>query len=247
VNEPCEFLPWDSDFFGVRIGRVRGCRLTAARGADIAAWTDTHRIDCVYFLADADHPTTLRTASRQGFDLVDLRVTLAAVAAPTRDDAPASLTRVRPARADDIAALKQIARVSHRDSRFYADGRFDAGRCDELFATWIEKSCGGYADVVFVAESEGMPAGYISGHVAAGEHRGKIGLVGIDPARRRQGCARALVQSLLRWFVERGAVDVSVATQGRNAQALGFYQRNGFHVVSIELWYHRWSPGYHAL
>lgn len=240
MSEPCELLPWDSDFFGLRIGRVRGCRLTEPLAREIRAWAAAQRIDCLYFLGDSSDTATLRLAPRHGFDLVDLRVTLAAAAAVPPRQITGESPLVRPAQSADVEALRRIASRSHHDSRFYTDGRFDAGRVDELFATWIEKSCGGYADVVLLAEVDGRPSGYITGHMA-GPERGGIGLVGIDSTRRRQGCGRALVRSALDWFRQHGAPHVTVVTQGRNAQALSFYQRNGFEVAEIALWYHRWS------
>ena len=239
MNEPCEFLPWDSEFFGVRIGRVRGCRLASGSAADVSRWANAHAIDCLYFVADPADGTTLQLAPRLGFDLVDIRVTLACNPAVLTFDSSHS-PLVRPAITADVEVLQQIARVSHRDSRFYSDGRFDARRCDDLFATWIEKSCDGYADVALVAELDGTPAGYITGRIEPGNH-GTIGLVGIEPSRRRHGCGRALLGSLLDWFAQRGIRHVSVVTQGRNADALSFYQSNGFHVVRIEPVYHRWS------
>jgi dTDP-4-amino-4,6-dideoxy-D-galactose acyltransferase len=240
VNEPCEFLPWDSEFFGRRIARVHACRLTAGSAAAISEWANAHAIECLYFAANPADAVTLRLAPEFGFDLIDLRVTLAcAVAGWTFE--PAQIPATRLAEVDDVDALRQIARVSHRESRFYQDGRFDERRCDELFATWIAKSCDGYADVVLVADLDGTPAGYITGRIESGNH-GTIGLVGIDPSRRRQGCGRALLTSMLEWFVERGIQQVSVVTQGRNADALSFYQSHGFDVVRIEPFYHRWSP-----
>jgi dTDP-4-amino-4,6-dideoxy-D-galactose acyltransferase len=213
--------------------------LTSASAAEACAWANAHAIDCLYFLADPADSATLRLAPRFAFDLIDLRVTLAcSVAASTFD--PSRLPLIRSALTADADVLQRIARVSHRDSRFYNDGRFDARRCDDLFATWIGKSCDGYADIVLVADVDGAPAGYITGRIEPG-NRGTIGLVGIEPSRRRHGCGRALLGALLDWFAERGIGHVSVVTQGRNTDALSFYQSNGFHVARIEPFYHRWS------
>jgi dTDP-4-amino-4,6-dideoxy-D-galactose acyltransferase len=60
--------------------------------------------------------------------------------------------RVRPAAPGDVPELRRIAAASHHDSRFYHDPHFDRGRCDELYATWIEKSCADPAGAVLVAE-----------------------------------------------------------------------------------------------
>ena len=46
----CEFLDWDSKFFGIRIARVTGHRLDAERATEIARAVRDQSIDCLYFL-----------------------------------------------------------------------------------------------------------------------------------------------------------------------------------------------------
>jgi dTDP-4-amino-4,6-dideoxy-D-galactose acyltransferase len=239
----CEVLEWDSEFFGCRIGRVRGGRLDRGRLAAVEAWCRAEAIDCLYFLADSEDPETAALAEEAGFRLVDLRVTLdretAALSSPEASPA------IRGARPEDVPELRRIAAVSHHDSRFYADPHFDRGRCDELYATWIEKSCkdgkdtkDGH-DAVLVAEVEGRAVGYISCLMRDGE--GEIGLLAVGAAAQGRGLGGALVGAALRWFVERGAVRVRVVTQGRNARAQRLYQAHGLLTRSIGLWFHRWQ------
>jgi len=155
-------------------------------------------------------------------------------------DAPVDrLAKIRTSRESDIPTLRTIAAKSHVDSRFYADGRFDRARCDELYATWIEKSCRGWADVVFVAEHDGSPVGYLSCH-AREDKRGEIGLVGIDERAQGRGLGGALVHAALRWFAERELERASVVTQGRNVPAQRLYQSAGFRTSAVQLWHHRW-------
>lgn len=243
MSDPCELLPWDSEFFGLRIARVKAQTLDAAAALAVSTWLDDHDVDCAYFLAHGSDPETLKAASHAGFDLVDVRVELrtdSPAAIPTPHATDDSRVALRAACPGDLAALMDVARVSHRDSRFYCDGRFDPARCDELFATWIERSCRGYADHSLVAVADGRVAGYITAHLDG--PNGRIGLVGVHPERRGRGIGRALLTAALAWFGERGAAAATVVTQGRNADALQFYQRHGFHVADLSLWYHRWSP-----
>jgi dTDP-4-amino-4,6-dideoxy-D-galactose acyltransferase len=72
----CEFLAWDSAFFGLRIARVNDHRLSAERCCSILDWCAANQINCLYFLADTDHPETIRLAEANQFQLVDIRVTL---------------------------------------------------------------------------------------------------------------------------------------------------------------------------
>jgi len=73
---PCRLLDWDSEFFGRRIAHVVAHRLTADLVDDVLAWSKTHGIECLYCLADADDPATVRLAEEHGFRHVDVRVTL---------------------------------------------------------------------------------------------------------------------------------------------------------------------------
>jgi dTDP-4-amino-4,6-dideoxy-D-galactose acyltransferase len=230
----CEVLAWDSEFFGCRIGRLEGGRLDRGLLAEVDAWCRAEAIDCLYFLAGAGDPATAALAEEAGFRLVDLRVTLEGAVTP-REGSNAEIRLSRPA---DIPVLRRIAAASHHDSRFYADPHFDRGRCGELYATWIEKSCHGEAAaVVLVAEHAGEPAGYIS---CLGT---EIGLLAVDAATQGRGLGGALVGAALHRLAERGASRVRVVTQGRNARAQRIYQAHGLLTQSIGLWFHRWRAG----
>ena len=235
---PCQYLEWDSNFFGCRIARLYPHRLTSDLAQAALFWCTDHQIDCLYFLADATDSRTVVLAQDYGFRLVDLRITLET---PQRNR---QITRhdggdLRLAREEDIPALRAIARTSHTDSRFYFDGHFPSQRCDELYETWIEKSCRGYADAVWVAEWRGQAAGYVSCH-STPEHRGQIGLFAVAAEAQGNGLGCKLVQAALCWFEEKHLLPVEVVTQGRNVKAQRLYQKAGFLTCSVELWYHRW-------
>ena len=74
-SEICEYLAWDSDFFGVRIGRANTNRLNVDSIEQIKAWCLAHSIDCLYFLADSNDPKTIRIAEDHDFNLVEVRLT----------------------------------------------------------------------------------------------------------------------------------------------------------------------------
>jgi dTDP-4-amino-4,6-dideoxy-D-galactose acyltransferase len=236
----CRLLDWDSEFFGRRIAQVSGHRLDAALADDILAWAKRHAVECLYFLADADDPATGRVAEERGFRQVDVRVTLErrldGLLAPA-DDASHGL--VRPAVANDRPALRALARVSHRDSRFYHDPGFPAARCDDLYETWIDKSVSGYAERVLVVDHDETAVGYVSCHFSDADNA-SIGLFAVSPAHQGRGAGRALLAAALRWFAEHGRRRVTVVTQGRNARAQRLYEGGGFTRHAVQLWYHRW-------
>lgn len=233
----CTFLDWDSAFFGMRIARLGSTLLTPAIVADSLGWCAAHRIDCLYFLGVADDPQTQALAQANGFQFVDIRMTMERRIA--RDENFVASGSVGAARDIDLAALKTIARAAHVDSRFFFDPHFAGERCEALYEAWIERSCGGWADAVFVAQADGSPAGYCTCHLGE-DGCGSIGLVGIAAPARGRGLGRELLRSALRYFQAHGALRVQVVTQGRNSGAQRFYRQSGFFTESVMLWYHNW-------
>jgi dTDP-4-amino-4,6-dideoxy-D-galactose acyltransferase len=146
--------------------------------------------------------------------------------------------RIRPWCERDLPLLAAIARISHRDTRFYFDRGFSSDRCDDLYDAWIRNSCAGYADAVLVADV-GETAGYISCHLDANSE-GRIGLAAVGAAFQGQHLGSDLVQAALHWFASKGVSSATVVTQGRNIAAQRLYQQCGFRTVSTQLFYHRW-------
>jgi dTDP-4-amino-4,6-dideoxy-D-galactose acyltransferase len=239
-RELCELLDWDSDHFGIRIGRVTAARLTRADARSLPDWMREREVACLYLLLDAGDAGSVRTAEDLGFRFIDVRSTLAAAPEVAVQHAgSAAPERVRSARADDVADLASIARVSHRDGRFHSDPGFPKDRADALYQRWIENSCGDYADAVFVAEQEDRPAGYFTCHLDDGGI-GRIGLVAVAESARRRGLATQLGAAAAHWFAERGAERIDVVTQAKNLAALRFYQALGFTPTRVEVWLHLW-------
>lgn len=219
---------------------MRGATLTAATRREVDAWSDEKGVRCVYLLASSDDAATARAAEDGGFRLVDLRVELRQEIAGQRARGPRPSPDVREASADDHARLREIARTSHGTTRFYADPNFPDERCDDLYETWIERSLGGWAASVLVVESDGRAAGYCSCHLEAAARAGSIGLIAVDASDRRTGAGAALAEGAVAWCARRGADTMSVVTQGRNVAALRTFQRAGFLVSSVDLWFHKW-------
>jgi dTDP-4-amino-4,6-dideoxy-D-galactose acyltransferase len=233
---PGRLLDWDSAFWGVRVGRAEGNVLSEKRWAELDAWARAHGVDCLYFLATADDPGTIGVAQKAGFDLVDVRIELAQPS--TRSD---RVARVRAYRSADLPVLREIARRSHRNTRFYADGHFSRERCADLYETWIVRSCvEGWADHVLVAELAGRPVGYVSLHFDPVMRRGSIGLIAVSEEATGHGLGAELVAGALGWCRDSGAESASVVSQGANVRAQRLFQRCGFRTTWTGLWFHRW-------
>ncbi len=240
-SQLCQFLRWDTEFFGYRIARVVGHCLDRERVKAILQWCEDHAIECLYFLADPGDPETVSLAEEYGFHLVDVRVTLQCDLGDWEPcDGPQSVVQVRRARPGDDPILQAIARTAYHDSRFYFDLGFSRESCAALYETWIRQDCEGEADVVLVAEVDGRPVGYVTCHLDDDRVHGRIGLLGVAEEVRDRGVGHTLVCQALRWFQEQDVRTVSVTTQGRNVAAQRLYQQCGFLTESVYIWYHKW-------
>jgi dTDP-4-amino-4,6-dideoxy-D-galactose acyltransferase len=237
----CTILEWDTAFFDLRIARVCQDTLTIDEAHWVDRWCCDNNVACLYFLARADEPFTLRVAETHKFALTDIRVTyLAELVGPFFRDSVGSQSVIRPAKPADLPVLQRIARHGHTASRFYADERFPRHLCDALYETWITRSCTGHADLVLIAELQGAPIGYLTCHLDSEQRLGSIGLVGVDKPAQGQGVGQALVGEALKWFGAQQMRAVTLVTQGHNIAAQRLYQKNGFRTSSVQFWYHKW-------
>ena len=235
----CAYLDWDSEFFGKRIARLNRFRLTASDASEASEWCARNRIDCLYFLADADDAETSRLAELGNFTKVDVRLTLARPM--PREDEPATQAvdpRVRLARESDLDVLRRCARTLHRKTRFYYDQHFERAKCDLLYETWIQKSFEDPAHTVFVPEVNGQPVGYLACYLRGRE--AQIGLLGVVETCAGAGLGKALVRRFLSWSAAQEVLRATVVTQERNPAAQGLYRHCGFLPSSSQHWYHRW-------
>jgi GNAT superfamily N-acetyltransferase len=247
AQTPCRFLDWDSEFFGMRIGRVVGSKLTAPDAARALDWLERESIDCLYYLASSGDMESIRVAESADFRLTDIRITLARELATIPTDGTLGVpgVEVGPFAQEEVSALRALARESHSASRFYGDPKFPRERCDALYERWIEKSCSGFADTVLVARHEGAAKGYLSCHLDP-DAIGRIGLVAVGKDAQERSLGSQLLQSALAWFGAEGCQRVVVATQGNNTQGLRLYENAGFRIRSVQIWYHLWRTDLEA-
>ncbi len=133
VTQFCRYLDWDSAFFGYRIARITANRLESHTVGPIMDWCNSQKIDCLYFLADPDDDTTIQLAEENKLHFVDIRATFEKQldGAPPRYDERCP-DQVRVGTQEDIRALRDIARDSYRNTRFYYDKHFPMHLADAL-------------------------------------------------------------------------------------------------------------------
>ena len=237
-GSPCQRLDWDTDFFGFPIARALGRRLDEPTADAIDAWCETQGIRCLYFLADSDDPETARIASERGFRHVDDRIRMVHSLADL--DGAGAPAEIRDARPDDVDRLAEIAAVSHKDSRFFADPGFPRDRCAEMYERWVADAVTDLLRPVRVPVIDGRVVGYQVISPPDQNRIGRLEILAIDEEARGAGIASQLLLHSLDWCAEQGAASVVTITQGRNTASIEAHRRVGFSDEIDGVWHHRW-------
>ncbi len=243
-NAPGDFLEWDSQFFGKRIGSLHGNTMTAERMEQALQWSSELALDCAYFLVNTDDPETIRIAERNGFYFQSVRTVverslsnLDPVILPPMD----GLT-LRVGRADDLDLLRPVARHAYHWTRFAIDPCFPDDKCAEMYDVWLTKSVNHeMADEVVVAEYEGKAVGFVTCRLAKDSSaEGTLQLIGVAEENRGFKIGQRVVVEAMVWLAKQGMTHASLATQGHNVPVIRFYERLDFTTRSIQFWYHKW-------
>ena len=156
--DPAQLLPWDTQFFGKRIGRVSETQLTDETVKRLDTWAAQQNIDCLYLLLNADDPGSINLAEQAGYFLRDIRLTFQ-LKRPQLIHTPEP-GNIRLSRPDDVNALRHIARTAYSNTRFYNDPCFPVEKCDEMYEIWLVSSLtSDFASAVTVAEWEKRSSG----------------------------------------------------------------------------------------
>jgi RimJ/RimL family protein N-acetyltransferase len=239
----CEFLSWDSDFFGFRIGRITARSLSPSALSAIRNWSSANKIDCLYYIADSDDIQSIRLAEENGFRNVEIRITyelsLDGWDPDTRKIRNPDV-HLRNASAEDLPTLIDMSKDSFVNSRWYFDPNFPKNKTRAYYPVWIRNSINGYADFVLAAELGGNVLGYISGNRAKSGRDGTLEIMAVRPEARGLGIGHELISGGLDWHVRDEAKEIVTNTQGRNITTNRMLIRLGWIIKDVQIYYHKW-------
>lgn len=142
--------------------------------------------------------------------------------------------KVREARMDDIANLRQVAAVSRNAfDRFHADFFFSPATADAYLSTFVENSVNGFADVVLVpAVDENAPNAFLTGSFVRGiqelPHRRIARMILSAVGEQRRGWYVKLISELSHYFKERGVDTCFMTTQSTNRAVIRTWEKLGY-------------------
>ena len=138
---------------------------------------------------------------------------------------------VRRLRADETTLLKTLRlRALAESPDAFADSLAGArARPDSYWTDMIRSVTEPDRHAMFLAEDAPAAVGIAFGLVDRERaDRAHLGGMWVDPAARRRGVGRALVDAVLAWARERGFGDVVLWVAEGNAAAAALYERAGF-------------------
>lgn len=229
-----DFQPWDSEFFGFRVGKI--CDSVSPQcPAEILAALDHHAIRLLYW-ATPDIPDEALSNHRVISQLTFKKNSLTSCSI----DAPAGYS-VEPI-VKDFACdeLFQLAVIAGWQSRFRIDPRVGEDNFRRMYRIWIDRSCSGeIADAVMVARKRSTIAGVVT--LSVRNSVCTVGLIAVSPLHHRRGLGRALMKSAENFAVSLACREVRVVTQSGNKNAIRLYTSEGYIQTRNMTWYHFWQ------
>jgi hypothetical protein len=245
-------LAWDSQFFGVPMGRIE--YLLSSDAAQLPplieelvaalAAAGVRHISARVDVADIPALTALESA---GFRLMDALVTYITRPGKEPPHEVREVGRIRGFREADGPEVLAIAQTAYRGfrGRFHLDPHLDPARCDAFYGEWARQCVSGrMSDMLLVSEGgDGRVLGFlafrrrepvssVSGVAVFG---GGLGACRPDAP----GAYAGLIRAGTVWAHEHGGV-AECQTQNYNFPTIRIYEAVGAHYVRADYTLHRW-------
>jgi ribosomal protein S18 acetylase RimI-like enzyme len=243
-------LPWDSELFGLPMGRVDLLWSSSNSFASYVALVDSVVKDAkstgikhLSCRVDLGAEPLIRVLEDVGFRFVDTLQTL------SMTPQPQSLSsEVRNFRDSDRVALVELTQESFGSrNRFLADPFLDPKKGSQVYEKWANNCFSGKrGSFLKVSEVGNTPAGYVAclqDKIALAENlsvtTGMIDLIAVSKDFRGAGLGMGLVRAAQNWAAENCQI-LTVGTRCDNFPALSLYLRAGFQLCSSKVGMHLW-------
>jgi ribosomal protein S18 acetylase RimI-like enzyme len=150
---------------------------------------------------------------------------------------------IRPATPADLAAIGRLGALLVRTHHDFDPKRFIAAtpRTEQAYGSFLGTQLDDPNIVILAADQDGKAIGYTYAGVEGNDYmslRGPAGVlydILVDPAHRKHGVGRMLLDATLEALKARGAPRVVLSTAERNAAAQRLFDRAGFRRTMIEM------------
>jgi dTDP-4-amino-4,6-dideoxy-D-galactose acyltransferase len=236
-----EFLKWDSEFFGYRIGRVYLSNLNPKILLDIKEHSIEYGFKLVYIITNR--------ALLSGFDMiennlyyVDTKLNFLAEVTENNIELSGDILEIseNEVNENEWNQLSELSYISGHQSRFKLDQHFEEGKFYDLYRIWLKNSLNkSISDFVFISKELNEIRGFIT--LKKGLNTGKIGLFAVSNKFQGKGIGKLLLNSVLDECFKNNLKFLEVETQFSNLQAKNFYIKNNMKINLSQIIYHLWN------
>ncbi|MCF8253586.1 MAG: GNAT family N-acetyltransferase [Bacteroidia bacterium] len=221
-------LNWDSDFFGYEVSSALNFTGTGEEIQELQG--DKSRL--IYAFSNQK-----LNGLPSNFFLADEKIILGSNLTENNTILPdAAIVELK----ENTPELMGLALQSGEFSRFKVDPNFVNHEFENLYAKWIENSFLPEKNTRVFAYQEGNKIlGFIS--IAKKENKSEISLIAVSSQARGLGIGSKLIEKAFFEAASNGETEITVVTQGQNLQAMSFYLKNKFSVLSKNYIYHIWK------
>lgn len=238
--EAATFSQLDSERFGIRAARAHIVPGNLQRVLDFCA---AENIDLLIARCTTSDLAVAQQVEAQGFRLTDTLLyygfDLTRKAIPEHS----SEFVVRPLQPNDRNEIRHVATSAFQGylGHYHADPRLDRRKCDEIYASWAERSTTlkSAADQVRVVEHRGKLAGFGTLRKNSAEEVEGL-LFAISPEYQKRGACRALMIDCLHWCRLQQAQHMVISTQVTNTSMQKVWCRVGFEPTHSYYTFHKW-------
>jgi ribosomal protein S18 acetylase RimI-like enzyme len=150
---------------------------------------------------------------------------------------------IRPATRDDLSAIGRLGALLVRTHHDFDPKRFlpATPQTEQLYGSFLGAQLEEPDVIILVAELDGEVLGYTYAGVEGYDYMALRGPAGalydivVDPAHRRQGVGRLLLEATVVALEARGAPRVVLSTAEQNESAQRLFVRAGFRPTMIEM------------
>ena len=241
----CAVLPWDSTFFGFKVGSYvpADSLLLPVQPKELATalrtWMELRQVELLSCSVPAKSFAWISWLGGAGFHFVD--ISLLALARRLTS-LPAARIEVRPATDEDLPALVEIAGTAFQFGRYHADARFPKAIADDRYRRWILNAMTGRSDreFVYVCGAKGLPKGFI--HIVLEGTTADLRLAAVDAAQNGGILGPGMVIGALRHMMAHGARTAKARLSAGNTPVLNLYSSLDFAFQEAVAVFHLHAP-----